>query len=611
MSGLSSVFATEVNAVIFVGGSLPSLTGSDIGAEINYAYANLLPSTGGIIYVLPQTPGANGSQPYAWTTAISFNTPGKYVNLRGAAPATQLPGGILAGNTSFGGATLNWTGTTGQSNFNYTLTGVTGPSSGVGVAVYAGTFAGGGSNALAGKTFQVKGFTTHSSNNGYFVCTASTTTTLTLANGLAVSESGGSYTAQACTVAMAWTNDVAGDGNAVSNAIEDLCLINDFAGGLNNGGNSYCTVGLDFSGAGRMQTMNVRIGGFGVGKQCVNPSNWGATDFQHSIVWNNVGFIMHDGMETYGWFGGALEVNSIGMQISGTLVDEADINFNKVSIDSNTVFGVVGYPGQSCQVNFTDCHFENLLGSNTGVTTHYVNLMSSSTSAQASVLTIKGGSAFDDMVSNSTPEDYWFSCGQGSGTFLAYMNVMGLTIYSSGRTATQVFQVGGQGAYLQGYNTNITNLPVIAGGTSAGKAINLFTPNSATGNPANTMFSGKYNVAGNPPTVAGTGYGSGGSALISVGTGGTDSAFIINLKTGTAGTASNGSVTVTFNTPFLTANNPIFVATLLNNNGVWNARATVIANSVSLSSIVLVWDNNSINLAFSVLFQIAVVCVGS
>ena len=60
-----------------------------------------------------------------------------------------------------------------------------------GSTVYTGTITGGGSNAFAGLSFAVAGFV-NGSNNGYFVCTASTTTTLTLTNpnGLAETHAG-------------------------------------------------------------------------------------------------------------------------------------------------------------------------------------------------------------------------------------------------------------------------------------------------------------------------------------------------------------------------------------------------------------------------------------
>ncbi len=57
-----------------------------------------------------------------------------------------------------------------------------------GTAVYTGTITGGGSNALAGQTFIVAGFVTNPTNNGTFIATASSTTTLTLENAFAVAE---------------------------------------------------------------------------------------------------------------------------------------------------------------------------------------------------------------------------------------------------------------------------------------------------------------------------------------------------------------------------------------------------------------------------------------
>lgn len=56
-----------------------------------------------------------------------------------------------------------------------------------GTAVYTGTITSGGSNAFAGRFFRVLGFT-NAVNNGTFVATASSTTTLTLVNTAAVAE---------------------------------------------------------------------------------------------------------------------------------------------------------------------------------------------------------------------------------------------------------------------------------------------------------------------------------------------------------------------------------------------------------------------------------------
>lgn len=54
--------------------------------------------------------------------------------------------------------------------------------------VYSGTFSAGGSNAYVGFVFVVAGFVTHTVNNGTFICTASTTSALTLDNAAGVAE---------------------------------------------------------------------------------------------------------------------------------------------------------------------------------------------------------------------------------------------------------------------------------------------------------------------------------------------------------------------------------------------------------------------------------------
>lgn len=57
-----------------------------------------------------------------------------------------------------------------------------------GSTVYTGTVTNGASNALAGFTFVIAGFVTNAVNNGTFVATASSTTTLTLSNAAGVAE---------------------------------------------------------------------------------------------------------------------------------------------------------------------------------------------------------------------------------------------------------------------------------------------------------------------------------------------------------------------------------------------------------------------------------------
>jgi hypothetical protein len=66
---------------------------------------------------------------------------------------------------------------------NFALTSVA-----AGTGVYTGTITNGGSNFYAGWYFQILGFT-NAANNGLFVCTASSTTTLTLTNPASIAES--------------------------------------------------------------------------------------------------------------------------------------------------------------------------------------------------------------------------------------------------------------------------------------------------------------------------------------------------------------------------------------------------------------------------------------
>jgi hypothetical protein len=97
--------------------------------------------------------------------------------------------------------------------------------------VYTGTITGGGSNAFAGLTFVVAGFVT-TTNNGTFVCTASTTTTLTLANIASAAETHAG-TATATTGTAIYTGTITGGG---TNALAGIPFtVAGFAGSNNNG----------------------------------------------------------------------------------------------------------------------------------------------------------------------------------------------------------------------------------------------------------------------------------------------------------------------------------------------------------------------------------------
>ena len=96
--------------------------------------------------------------------------------------SSPQPAGVL--NSTFYDRTA-WFQLTSYAGSTLTLSSAANAAGGS--TVYAGTITGGGGNALAGLTFIVAGFT-NGANNGAFVSTASTTTTLTLSNASGVAE---------------------------------------------------------------------------------------------------------------------------------------------------------------------------------------------------------------------------------------------------------------------------------------------------------------------------------------------------------------------------------------------------------------------------------------
>jgi len=90
--------APSSESVLYVGGATTRWGGSDIGAQINAAYA-ALPASGGTIIILPQADG----KCYNFRTQIAANVPGRYLNLKGAVP------GAMPGAADPTGLCLNWT----------------------------------------------------------------------------------------------------------------------------------------------------------------------------------------------------------------------------------------------------------------------------------------------------------------------------------------------------------------------------------------------------------------------------------------------------------------------------------------------------------------------
>jgi hypothetical protein len=109
----------------------------------------------------------------------------------------------------------------------FTITSVANASAGT--TVYTGTITGGGSNAFVGYYFSASGFA-HSANDGTFECTASSGSTITLANASGVSDAGGIVTAiNQSSAKSQWTSNnffisaILDSQSPVMNIIGDWC----------------------------------------------------------------------------------------------------------------------------------------------------------------------------------------------------------------------------------------------------------------------------------------------------------------------------------------------------------------------------------------------------
>jgi hypothetical protein len=189
-------------------------TGLGVAAQITVP-GNQVPisSTQGYNNVTLSLTGANG-----WPTTFQLNP-----NLEDAAGGEVTPGTAYV-LTSVATSTIP----------AFTLTAVAAASGGV--AVYTGTITGGGSSAFEGIDFTITGFD-DAVNNGVFSCTASTTTTLTLANPNAVADTH-SGTAQPDQTTAVYTGTI----GAASNTLKGLTfVVAGFATHTTNNGTFICT----------------------------------------------------------------------------------------------------------------------------------------------------------------------------------------------------------------------------------------------------------------------------------------------------------------------------------------------------------------------------------
>lgn len=137
-----------------------------------------------------------------------------------------------AGTPLAAGTSFVLTAAAAETPAAYTLTAVAASSGSSPVtAVYTGTITSGGSNAYAGRLFVITGFV-NAVNNGSWLCTASTTTTLTLRNAAAVAETHAG-SAQDQTATTVYTGTITGGG---SNAFKGFDFtVAGFVTAANNG----------------------------------------------------------------------------------------------------------------------------------------------------------------------------------------------------------------------------------------------------------------------------------------------------------------------------------------------------------------------------------------
>lgn len=201
--GVAAVLAVEGNTSLnpVQGYNQVVLSLSTAGAPTTFQLTPTVQDVSGVTYTPPTATALV-------LTAVAGSSPGP-LTLTSVAAGTGVYTGTITGGGSnaFAGYTFTISGFTNGANNTTTMvtasTTTTLTTKNVftvaethagtaipeqGTAVYTGTITGGGSSALAGMGFTVAGFVTNPSNNGSFLATASTTTTLTLQNSDAIAE---------------------------------------------------------------------------------------------------------------------------------------------------------------------------------------------------------------------------------------------------------------------------------------------------------------------------------------------------------------------------------------------------------------------------------------
>ena len=175
-------YATATSAVPVGGGTL-TFTAAGPGGGLLYKYtaAAATAAQGARTFQVVRVPNYSTATLGAALSASAWNGSSGGILALNLSGALTLSGATVSVNgLGFrGGAAIQLQGAVA------TLTSVAAAAGGV--TVYTGTFNGGAANSYAGTTFLIAGFT-NAANNGTFVATASTATTVTLNNAAGVAE---------------------------------------------------------------------------------------------------------------------------------------------------------------------------------------------------------------------------------------------------------------------------------------------------------------------------------------------------------------------------------------------------------------------------------------
>jgi len=233
-----------------------------------------------------------------------------------------------------------------------------------------------------------------------------------------------------------------GGGYTPTGGLDKIVLSNN--GCVTNGGCGSSATGIMFGptngGGGEMFKIgSSKIDGFGVGINFndANAAGWGTQIENFSAVHNTTGLLFSSYHENMHQFGGALAVNSVGVDCGTSGTDFSQFG---VSNDSQTVGGIQG----NCIYSGFGSHWENLGSSTMDFLHNFGN------SAE-----IAGGFALNDTNSGSPATDMFDLNG-------ALVSVHGLTVYSGSQTITNLFQNRNGGVVVGDFKTQspnaITNL---------------------------------------------------------------------------------------------------------------------------------------------------------